>query len=346
MLRRHAKHGITLVELLIVIAIIGVLIQLTIPAVQSAREAARRTECQNNLHQLGIATLSHESTHKYLPTAGWGWAWLGDPDRGAGTTQPGSWAYQLLPYLEEQFTYDIGRGLKGPAKYAAAAKLAATPVPLLYCPSRRPPMTTSNVGPRVNVPGFSGEELFWFNSDSPVQVAKMDYAANIGDRFVYWNAGPIPSDAEAGTGFFKFFSGQDEPTLADITGVVIQRQPFNMAHIIDGASNTYLLGEKYVPFAQYYTGRNLNDDQSCWNGDDLDTVASAGVVPRPDTASPVPGQAGFGVPFGSAHPGTLNMLYCDGSVRSIGYDIDPEVHRQSGNRRDSRTPKDEPGENP
>jgi competence protein ComGC len=67
------RKALTLVELLIVVASMSMLIQLLLPAVQAAREAARRTSCQNNLHQVGVAALNHEAVHKLLPTAGWGW---------------------------------------------------------------------------------------------------------------------------------------------------------------------------------------------------------------------------------------------------------------------------------
>jgi prepilin-type N-terminal cleavage/methylation domain-containing protein len=85
---RH--RGFTLVELLVVIAIIGVLVALLLPAVQAAREAARKTQCRNNLRQIAIAALSHESIHKHYPTGGWGFKWIGWRDAGAGRQQPGA----------------------------------------------------------------------------------------------------------------------------------------------------------------------------------------------------------------------------------------------------------------
>ncbi|WP_391581012.1 type II secretion system protein [Botrimarina hoheduenensis] len=76
------RSALTLIELLVVIAIIGILIAMLLPAIQAAREAARRVACQNNLRQLGFASQLHLDTHSHFPSGGWGFVWTGDPDRG------------------------------------------------------------------------------------------------------------------------------------------------------------------------------------------------------------------------------------------------------------------------
>ena len=105
MMRRTTSNGFTLVELLVVIAIIGILVALLLPAVQSAREAARRTQCINNLRQIGLAAINHESTHGFLPAGGWGHLWTGDPDMGVGARQPGGWPFAIMPFIEESSAY-------------------------------------------------------------------------------------------------------------------------------------------------------------------------------------------------------------------------------------------------
>ena len=106
-------RGFTLVELLVVIAIIGILISLLLPAVQAAREAARRAQCVNNLKQLALGCLNCESAIKALPASGWIGICLGHPDAGVGMQQPGGWLFNIMPYIEESTLYKAQQGLTG-----------------------------------------------------------------------------------------------------------------------------------------------------------------------------------------------------------------------------------------
>ncbi|MEM7284686.1 MAG: DUF1559 domain-containing protein, partial [Pseudomonadota bacterium] len=109
-IRSNHRHGFTLVELLVVIAIVGILVALLLPAVQSAREAARRIQCKNHLTQFGLGMLNHHDAHGIFPTGGWSQRWTGDPDLGFDEDQPGGWEYNVLPFIEEMAMYEMGAG--------------------------------------------------------------------------------------------------------------------------------------------------------------------------------------------------------------------------------------------
>src|SRR5688500_3579455 len=133
----------TLVELLVVIAIIGILVALLLPAIQAAREAARRTQCVNHLKQLSLGCTNHESQHKFFPSGGWGNKWVGDADRGSGEEQPGSWFYNVLPFIEEQALHDMPKDgqrdvLGRPRLFVARATATLLPPAMFLCPTRSP----------------------------------------------------------------------------------------------------------------------------------------------------------------------------------------------------------------
>ena len=133
-----SQCGFTLVELFVVITIIGILIALLLPAVQAAREAARRAQCSNNLKQISLGCLNHESAYGFFPTNGWGPLWVGDPNRGAGYSQPGGFVFCVLPYVEQAAVYQLGMGITSNAALVAAnTQRLPTPVATFNCPSRR-----------------------------------------------------------------------------------------------------------------------------------------------------------------------------------------------------------------
>ncbi|MHB1035168.1 MAG: DUF1559 family PulG-like putative transporter [Pirellulales bacterium] len=309
-MRFSNRRGFTLVELLVVIAIIGILIALLLPAVQAAREAARRSQCMNNLKQLGLASLNHLSANGKFPTGGWGWKWIGDPDRGYGRKQMGGWGYTTLNYLEQTGLGDLGSGQSAAAKRAINAKLIATPLPVHICPTRR----RAQLYPFHHATGF-------VNSDSPAAVARSDYAGN-GGNAAYDSQGGGPNSLVEG----------DDPThgwAADGNGVIYQRSEVTSSMVRDGTSNTYLIGERYLNPDRYEDGEDAANDQCMLIGFDRDVIrlTDPGNPALPDT----PGYAG-NINFGSAHPGAWNVVFCDGSVHSLPYALDPETHRRLGDR--------------
>src|SRR5208282_5749345 len=143
---RQKNAAFTLVELLVVITILGMLMALLMPAVNSVRESMRRTQCKNNLKQIGTAANAHLTAYGFFPSGGWGMIWLGDPDRGTGASQPGSWIYQLLPYLGFDMIHDLGKGEGNGAsgnftsslKFTMyGPKMKSSAIPLFICASRR-----------------------------------------------------------------------------------------------------------------------------------------------------------------------------------------------------------------
>jgi len=314
------RHGFTLVELLVVITIIGILIALLLPAVQAAREAARRQQCTNNLKQIALACLSHEQAWGVFPSAGWGWAWTGDPDKGFGRSQPGSWAYSILPYLEQQAVHDIGAGQSDADKLVSLARAAGIAVPVFYCPTRRPAAPTPKRPYSLADFGLGPSSQMCYNANIADPLARSDYGGNSGDRLVTWSSGPAPADALIGKGF---------KDMSDCTGIFFQRSEVTAANIPDGLSNTYLVGEKRLNPDRYFDGHDYSDDQTCWAGDDYDMQRWTHVLPGPDQAGAV-----LGFEFGSAHATGFNVSLCDGSVRKVDYGIEDVTHRRLGNRRD------------
>src|SRR5947207_2371630 len=145
--RVRSWRGFTLIELLVVIAIIAILVMLLVPAVQKVREAAARTQCTNNLHQMGLAMHMNLDAYKVFPSGGWGWNWIGVPSRATGIDQPGGWIYNALYYVDQGTLRDSGNGSSGAAFQAKMTTLMATPIPLFNCPSRR------NGGPYADTRG-------------------------------------------------------------------------------------------------------------------------------------------------------------------------------------------------
>jgi len=300
--RNQKSTGFTLVELLTVITIIGILISLLLPAVQAARESARRLQCSNNLKQIGLGCLAHEQALGYFPSGG---AFvLADPDLGPGPAQTGGWVFNILPYMEQTSLYLLGAGKTSDEKKPYFVQREQTPLAWMNCPTRRAP----GLYPlRPYGPGGASES----NSLNLTRAAKGDYAANAGD---FWNP-----------------EGMSEQPASDATGVFFWKSQVTAASITDGLSNTYLVGEKSMDPLHYTDGLNGGDDDSQYAGSNVDVLRSTnpGWPLYADTPA-------YNNPFiyGSAHVGGFNMVFCDGSVRSVSYTIDSDTHQWLGNRKD------------
>ncbi len=320
----------TLVELLVVITIIGILIALLLPAVQAAREAARRMQCTNNLKQVALSAINHESANGYYPTGGHGNGWIGDPEKGFNNKQPGGFFYNCLPYMEQAALHDMK--LNVPTDSTADARMVEmiqTPLGTLHCPSRRRarnyPVPTGTTLSNVTT---TGEFETW---------ARTCYAVNAGSLLIAWGDGPGP--------------------IADIiksTGISFQQSMVIQAEVRDGTSNTYMVGEKFLDPDHYDDGtyaRDLypalgaaDDDLNAWTGDHeitWSTESGPDLPPTADCYPPIRDKTydattypNYQYSFGGPHSSGFNVALCDGSVRAISYSVDPVVHFYLGNRKD------------
>jgi prepilin-type N-terminal cleavage/methylation domain-containing protein len=315
--RNTLKRAFTLIELLVVIAIIIVLIGLLMPAVQKARETAKRTQCMNNLKQIGLGMMNHYSTYRRFPADGWGWLWCGEPDRGTNHTQPGGWVYNLLPYAEQTNLRQLGVGEQDPVKKKAAiAAVIQTPLAMFNCPSRRRVVAYPN-----------GKNISYYNAAAVSKLGRTDYAGNSGDVVTDQN-GPGPGSLQEGDD--PSFWNKD-PYNKVYTGVLYQRSEIDLNDITAGASTTFLVGEKYLDPDAYETGLDDSDNENMYVGFDNDNTRITAYPPMHD-------QVGYKkddryLRFGSNHFAGLNMVYCDGSVHFIEFTVDPAVFKKQGNRK-------------
>jgi prepilin-type N-terminal cleavage/methylation domain-containing protein len=298
--RIRPRPAFTLVELLVVIAIIGVLVAMLLPAVQAAREAARRTQCQNHLRQIGIAFQNHHDTLKVFPSGGT-IPWDGHNSYLPVTSVPVkplptkeekmSWPFQILPYIE-QTTLHVQTNF---------ATLEGSPVAGYFCPSRG--------GPRRQ-----------------------------GDRMLNDYAAATPADSP--NSWDQFWHGEtwSVPTGAKYNGVVTRSLtrscPANMTNIKDGTSNTIVVSEKWLNYENYISG-DWHDDQGWMDGWDPDVMRYTGFAPIPDSKGSPYGWDGY--QFGSAHATGLNVMLADGSVRMVSYTINPATFNWLGHRADGQS---------
>ena len=306
------RKAFTLVELLVVIAIIAMLVTLLLPAVQSAREAARMNTCKNNLKQIGLAALNHESAQTHLPAGGWRYDWTADTDRGFGAEQPGTWTFNILPFIEEQATHSLPAD-NDPASIteqqkSGAAQLQEVALEVMHCPSRRE---------AIPYPSGGG----WENSGAVKYMARGDYAANGGD---VWQSGLEPK-----------MSGNWNPGRDVGHGIISQASTIELRQIADGTTKTYLVGEKFAE-PVYYRIYARSEHHGHW-GYDWGNIrlAARRQLPWRDRNLGTSGGSDAGAHrFGGPHNAGFQVVFCDGSVRVIPYDIDGMAHTANGVRDD------------
>ena len=297
------KSAFTLVELLVAIAIIGVLISLTLPAVQMARESARKTTCLNNLKQIGLAVQNYESSRNRFP-----------PSRAADGFL--TWPVYLMPYLEmnnlhAQFDMQAPYGMQFP-------QTVREQMPVMMCPSRR----------------SSHQVSFWERNNQPVGTVG-DYAGNAGSHKHHRNHvwGLFTDEVD---GVFNSGRTRENPVVGGrLVGKEIGRYGF--PSLTDGSSNTIFVGEKHLSPQHLRQPRGWGDG-CIFNGDDPATFMRIGGIDLGIAKSPQQeGSPGDFPIWGSSHPGYVNFMFGDASVRTFEVELSEVTLSRLCSRNDGET---------
>jgi prepilin-type N-terminal cleavage/methylation domain-containing protein/prepilin-type processing-associated H-X9-DG protein len=357
------RGGFTLVELLVVIAIIGVLVALLLPAIQAAREAARRSQCVNNLRQLGVAMLNHETAKKRF-------ARNEQAIHGGGARRSlASHLVMLSPYVEASGLYGQ-LNLKADApkvpgdQIVQGAPLRQLSLPVLTCPTDE---KTGVVEPRSQYVKKWAGLIDWLGP-----VATTSYAGSMGAQQMGWNGCDVRKIVGYAGGVYgskSHYPGDDwfnvtyqpttcpeqgglgndrgdcshPPTLSGIMGR--SNWAASMREIEDGASNTIMMGEvrsSATGFAWLY---GWTKSEGIWFATtaplnyetDPELVAVGGAPPA---CGDWEGDFNTANGFKSRHPGAVNFVYCDGSIHTLAETVDYTTYQRLGARSDGEAVRD------
>lgn len=314
--RRHiapgvlVRHAFTLVELLVVIAIIGILVALLLPAIQSAREAARRSQCTNNLKQQGLAAQNYAAVRKTLPV-GYGRT-LEHAQNGVSFIKEGLFA-QLLPYMEEQATYDTTNFdyyLDSPRPQYYQDPARDLVVAAYVCPNWPDARVTGSVLPNYE---YQLGAVCTYNGVGG-SVRKQ------GEKTVASGFGPIPDN-----GAFRVKQESLGTFSRPIIGV-----PVKLSQITDGQSNSFLIGEFVHRNCEFSTPREdpPGNVRPWYLSGFSDAPYAFKVLEHPPNICVTRNDIQFNyLPMGSFHPGVTLFALVDGSVHIVTDGIDLETYK-------------------
>jgi prepilin-type N-terminal cleavage/methylation domain-containing protein len=302
--QRSARRAFTLVELLVVIAIMGILIALLLPAVQAAREAARRSQCSNNLKQIGLAILNFNETQQRLPNSRRVCDYI-------------TWEAEIWPYLEQGAA--AAQWSSQATYYTQAAAVREFQVPVYYCPTR------SRDYPSLSVAGDQDT-----NSSPQTPGALGDYGVNLGDPSTAPHDHTVLNVAPTGPftyGGNASDDGKPCPQIVNLGGIPVQNT-IRLVDITDGLINVLWAGEKHIP-GQSWFGDKTASDNSIYNPDYVTSHGRFGGPGYPiyqfGDGQQSPTVNNCNKSFGSWHPSVCQFLLGDGSVRPVNNNIDTRV---------------------